>query len=119
MSPRKRSRPLPDSLAGTELVLVGGTGGLGAASTELLAGSGARLTIAYRSRQDRASAFEKFGRIIQSDITKVDDRRSLLDTAPELYGLVVFAGAPARAKSSEELESAMRLSIVLPPVPVA
>ncbi len=102
---------MPDSLEGRELVLVGGTGGLGAASTELLAETGARLTIAYRSRQDRAHAFERLGRIVQADITKAVDRRSLLDTAPELYGLVVFAGDPARAKSSEELEPAMRLSM--------
>jgi NAD(P)-dependent dehydrogenase (short-subunit alcohol dehydrogenase family) len=102
---------LPDSLEGRELVLVGGTGGLGSASTPLLAQTGARLTIAYRSRQDRAHAFEKFGRIIQADITRAAERRSLLDTAPELYGLVVFVGDPARAKGPEELESAMRLSL--------
>jgi NAD(P)-dependent dehydrogenase (short-subunit alcohol dehydrogenase family) len=102
---------LPDSLEGRELVLVGGTGGLGAVSTELLAETGACLTIAYRSRQDRAHAFEKVGRVIQADITKAADRRSLLDTAPELYGLVVFAGDPARAKSSEQLESAMQRSM--------
>jgi NAD(P)-dependent dehydrogenase (short-subunit alcohol dehydrogenase family) len=102
---------LPDSLAGREVALVGGSGGLGAASTELLGEAGARLTIAYRSRQDRASEFEKFGRIVQADITKADDRRRLLDASPEIYGLVVFAGDPARAKSSDELESAMRLSL--------
>ena len=102
---------MPDSLEGRELFVVGGTGGLGAASTALLAETGARLTIAYCSREDRAYAFKRFGRIIQADITKAGDRRSLLDTAPELYGLVVFAGDPARAKSSEELESAMHRSM--------
>jgi NAD(P)-dependent dehydrogenase (short-subunit alcohol dehydrogenase family) len=102
---------LPDSLAGRELVLVGGTGGLGAASTELLVEAGSRLTIGYRSRQDRAREFEKFGRIVQADITKAGDRRRLLDASPEIYGLVVFAGDPARARNSEELESAMRLSL--------
>jgi pteridine reductase len=102
---------LPDSLAGRELVLVGGTGGLGAASTELLAAAGARLTIAYRSRLDRAGEFDKFGRIVQADITDAGERRRLLDAVPELYGLAVFAGDPARAKSSDELESAMRLSL--------
>ena len=101
---------MPDSLAGRELVLVGGTGGLGAASTELLAEAGARLTIGYRSRQDRAAEFEKFGRIVQADITNAGDRRRLLDASPEIYGLVVFAGDPARAKVADELESAMRLS---------
>jgi NAD(P)-dependent dehydrogenase (short-subunit alcohol dehydrogenase family) len=101
---------LPDSLAGRELVLVGGTGGLGAASSELLANAGARLTIGYRSRQERAAEFEKFGRIVEADITKAGDRRRLLDASPEMYGLVIFAGDPARARSSDELESAMRLS---------
>jgi NAD(P)-dependent dehydrogenase (short-subunit alcohol dehydrogenase family) len=101
---------LPDSLAGREVALVGGSGGLGAASTELLADAGARLTIGYRSRQDRAGELEKFGKIIQADITKAGDRRRLLDASPEIYGLVVFAGDPARARSSDELEAAMRLS---------
>src|SRR6202035_1016454 len=31
--------------------------------------------------------------------------------SPEIYGLVVFAGDPARSRSSDELESAMRLSL--------
>jgi NAD(P)-dependent dehydrogenase (short-subunit alcohol dehydrogenase family) len=75
---------LPDPLEGRELVLVGGSGGLGAASTELLAATGARLTIAYRSRQDRARPFERFGQITQADITKAGDRRSLLGKREEL-----------------------------------
>ena len=102
---------MPDSMAGREVVLAGGTGGLGAASTELLAEVGARLTIGYRSRQDRAAEFEKFGRIVQADITAAGGRRKLLDASPEIYGLVVFAGDPARAKSADELESAMRFSL--------
>jgi NAD(P)-dependent dehydrogenase (short-subunit alcohol dehydrogenase family) len=102
---------LPDSLQGREVVLVGGTGGLGAASTELLAGAGARLTICYRSRQDRARELEKLGRIIQADITLREDRKKLLDSSPELYGLVVFAGDPARVASPEDLENAIRRSL--------
>ena len=102
---------MPDSLLDREIVLVGGAGGLGSASTELLAAEGARLVIGYRSRRDRALEFEKFGRVIQADITQADDRRRLLEAAPELYGLVVFAGDPARAKNAEELEPAMRRSM--------
>ncbi len=102
---------MPDSLAGREVVLVGGAGGVGAASTELLAAAGTRLTIGYRSRHDRARLFAEFGRIVQADITVDADRRRLLDAAPEIYGLVVFAGDPARAKSEEELEQAMRASL--------
>jgi NAD(P)-dependent dehydrogenase (short-subunit alcohol dehydrogenase family) len=102
---------LPDSLAGREVVLAGGAGGVGAASTELLAATGARLTIGYRSHHDRARAFAEFGRIVQGDITVDADRRRLLDAAPEIYGLVVFAGDPARAKNDQELEQAMRVSL--------
>jgi len=93
------------------MILVGGSGGLGAASTALLAAQGAVLIIAYRSNRERAQAFEKFGRVIETDITREEDRARLLDSAPELYGLVVFAGDPARAKTPEEMEAAMRRSM--------
>src|SRR5712692_5019466 len=108
---RRRSRRLSDSLEGRELILVGGSGGVGSASTELLAAAGARLIIGYRGNEARAREFEKFGRLVQADITRPEDRKTLLDAAGELYGLVIFAGNPARAKSSEELEAAMRLSL--------
>jgi NAD(P)-dependent dehydrogenase (short-subunit alcohol dehydrogenase family) len=93
------------------VLLVGGSGGLGAASTRLLAREGARLIVSYHSRRDRAFEFEPFAQLIQADITKAEDRRRLLDAAPQLYGLVVFAGDPARAKTPAELEAAMRRSM--------
>jgi len=93
------------------VLLVGGTGGLGAASTRLLAAEGARLIVAYRSNQDRAREFEKLGDLIQADITQAQDRKKLLDAAPDLYGLAVFAGDPARSKTPGELEAALRLSM--------
>jgi len=93
------------------VVLVGGAGGIGAASTELLAAEGARLTIGYRSRRDRATKLEKLGRIVQADITEAAGRRALLDAAPEIYGLVVFAGDPSRAATAADLEPAMRRSM--------
>ena len=102
---------MADSLEGRQVILVGGSGGVGSASTELLAGEGANLVIGYQSKQDRARAFEKFGRVVRADITRAEDRARLLDAAPELYGLVVFAGDPARAKSSGEIEAAMRRSM--------
>jgi 3-oxoacyl-[acyl-carrier protein] reductase len=102
---------LPDSLRGREIVVVGGTGGVGSASAELLAGEGARLVIGYRSRHDRAKEFEKLGRVVQADITRAEGRLALLDAAPEIYGMVIFAGDPARAATPEELEPAMRRSM--------
>jgi 3-oxoacyl-[acyl-carrier protein] reductase len=102
---------LPDSLRGREIILVGGSGGVGSASTELLAAEGAKLIIAYRSNRERARGFEKFGQVIEADITRAEERTILLDVAQELYGLVIFAGDPARAKTAEELEGAMRRSM--------
>jgi len=102
---------LADSLKGRQVIVVGGSGGVGAASTELLAGEGASLVIGYRSNVDRARGFEKYGCVVQADITIAEDRARLLDVASELYGLVIFAGDPARAKSSGEVETAMRRSM--------
>lgn len=102
---------MPDSLRGRQVLLTGGTGGLGAATTELLAAEQARLILSYRSRQDRAQPFEKFGQLIQADITRAEDRNRLLDAAEDLYGLVIFAGDPARAKNAGEFEAAARRSM--------
>ena len=74
----------------------------------MLAAEGARLVIGYRSRQDRARGLEKLGRIVRADITDPAGRGALLDAAPGMYGLVVFAGDPARAATPAELEPAMR-----------
>ena len=75
-------------------MLVGGAGGLGSATAELLAAEGARVAISSRSHGTRA------------DITKAADRKALLDSVPNLYGLVILAGVPARSEGEE----VMRLS---------
>lgn len=77
------------AIADLEILLVGGAGGLGSATAELLASEGARVVISSRHRGLRA------------DITKAADRKWLLDAVPELYGLVIFAGAPARGASED------------------
>lgn len=102
---------MADSLQGRQVILVGGSGGVGSASTELLAAAGASLVIGYHSNRDRAHPFEKLGRVIQADVTQAGERAKLLDAAPELYGLVVFAGDPARAKGAGDVEAAMRRSM--------
>lgn len=81
-------------IAGLEILLVGGAGGLGSASADLLKGEGANVTVSSRTHGIRA------------DITVADDRTRLLDAVPKLYGLVVFAGRPARG----EIAEAMRVS---------
>ena len=82
------------SIAGLEILLAGGAGGLGSASAELLKSEGAKVTVSSREHGLRA------------DITKAEDRKRMLDAVPKLYGLVVFAGSPARG----EMEEAMRIS---------
>lgn len=93
---------MSDTLRGREIVLAGGAGGIGSAIADLLAAEGARVIVSYRS-QPRPGA-------IQADITASADRKRLLDAAPQLYGLVVLAGEPARVRDASELEEAMRRS---------
>jgi NAD(P)-dependent dehydrogenase (short-subunit alcohol dehydrogenase family) len=77
-----------------EVLLVGGAGGLGSATSDLLKSQGANVIVSSRTHGIRA------------DITVADDRKRLLDALPKLYGLVVFTGSPARG----EIEDAMRIS---------
>ena len=96
-----------ESLRGREIVLAGGTGGIGSAAVELLASEGARLVVSYRSNADRAARFRDVADVVQADLTCPDDRRNLLDLASELYGLVVFTGDPARVTEPSAIEGAM------------
>jgi len=86
--------PERSSIAGLEFLVVGGAGGLGSVTSELLKAEGARVTISSRDHGQCA------------DITKAEDRARMLDAVPNLYGLVVFAGTPARG----EIQEAMRIS---------
>jgi 3-oxoacyl-[acyl-carrier protein] reductase len=96
---------LADTLQGREIVLAGGSGGLGSAVSELLAAEGARLVVSYRANRERA---ERLGtQIVQADLSIEADRRRLLDAAPQIYGLVVFAGDPARVAAGADPHDAM------------
>jgi NAD(P)-dependent dehydrogenase (short-subunit alcohol dehydrogenase family) len=92
------------------VVLAGGSGGLGSATAELLAAEGARLVVSYRSDAARAARLGRIAQLVQADLSSADDRKRLLDAAPGLYGLVVFAGNPSRVASPGQLAEAMRLS---------
>ena len=76
-------------LEGLRVLLVGGAGGLGAATAHLLRTEGADVIISSRSHGTRA------------DITKHEDRARLLDSVTGLYGLVLFAGNPARGSGED------------------
>ncbi len=97
-------------LNGLEIVLAGGSGGLGSEAAKLLARDGARLFVSYCHNKGRAVELEREIsstpnaeiKIIRADITKPADRTRLLDSAPNLYGLVVLTGIPARGAEDWE-----------------
>jgi 3-oxoacyl-[acyl-carrier protein] reductase len=97
---------MPDSLEGREVVLAGGSGGIGSVVADGLLAEGAKLIVSYRSNAERAARFNA----IQADLTVDADRTRLLNSAPQLYGLVVFAGDPARVSDPTQTEAAMQRS---------
>jgi len=87
---------MSDSLRGRQIVLAGGTGGLGAETARLLAAEGACVFASYRSDAARASELAGIATLVQADITLAADRARLLAAASSLYALVVFSGLAAR-----------------------
>jgi len=93
-----------------DIVLAGGSGGLGAAAARLLsADAGVRLVIGYRRNRERALALGEA--VAEADLTVAAGRTGLLDAAPELWGLVVFAGEPSRVADAELMEQVSRQSL--------
>lgn len=97
---------MKSSLQGREMILAGGTGGLGSATANLLAKEGANLILSYRGNHERAEQVAAQVRasgngagsaqVIQADLANDEDRRVLLEGASELYGLVILTGDPSR-----------------------
>lgn len=90
------------SLKGREIILAGGTGGLGAAAAALLAEEGATLILSYRANHERAERIGRNARVVQADLGNEEERTILLEAAPELYGLVILTGDPSRGANLEE-----------------
>jgi NAD(P)-dependent dehydrogenase (short-subunit alcohol dehydrogenase family) len=97
-----------NQLAGKTIVVAGGTGGLGAATTMLLAREGAHLIIGYRKNRVRATKLSdgiarQFGakaQLIEGEIASAEVRRKYLEavknTGAPLAAAVIFPGDPAR-----------------------
>jgi 3-oxoacyl-[acyl-carrier protein] reductase len=100
-----------ESLRGKQIVLAGGTGGLGSAAAELLLDEGASLVLGYKSNEERAAGWRDRASVVKADLAEADSRARLLDAAPELYGLVVFSGDPARVGDPSQFEAAARRSM--------
>jgi 3-oxoacyl-[acyl-carrier protein] reductase len=101
---------MAEALRGREIVLAGGAGGLGSRTAEMLEAEGARLVISYRSNAERAGRWRDRACVVQADLAKAEDRRRLLDAASALYGLVVFAGDPARVTDPAQIEQELARS---------
>ena len=105
-------------LSGRVILLAGGTGGLGAATAKLLAAEGARLVIGYSENDERAARLrEACGEqtiLCRADIRAAEGRQTLLDAAPELYGLVSFVGDPARGAEEETLRRSTEINFLAP-----
>jgi 3-oxoacyl-[acyl-carrier protein] reductase len=93
-----------------EIVLAGGAGGLGSVSARMLANEGARVVASYKSNRERAEQLRGVAKLVQADFSKAADRTRLLDAAPDIYGLVIFAGSPVRVSDPSQLESALAAS---------
>lgn len=110
------------SLAGRSIALAGGTGGLGAATAALLTRDGAKLALGYQANTERAEALARalpgYGpgaaTLCRSDITTEAGRTALLDATPELYGLAVFVGDPARGADEATLRASLEINYLAP-----
>ncbi len=91
-----------ETLRGREIILAGGTGGLGSTAAELLAQEGANLILSYRANHERAERVGRNHHVFQADLASEEDRNALLDSASELYGLVILTGDPARGSNLAE-----------------
>ena len=83
---------------------------MGSAALVLLSDEGAKLVVSYLGNAARAEQYSSKAAVCQADLAKPADRATLLDAAPDLYGLVVFSGVPARVKNPAEQQEAMLLS---------
>jgi NAD(P)-dependent dehydrogenase (short-subunit alcohol dehydrogenase family) len=96
------------TLAGKTVVIAGGTGGLGAATTALLLREGAHLIVGYRKNRERAAKLsnameEQYGanlELLEGDIASPEVRRKCVEAcrmaAGPLAGVAIFPGDPAR-----------------------
>jgi NAD(P)-dependent dehydrogenase (short-subunit alcohol dehydrogenase family) len=94
-------------LAGRVVIVAGGAGGLGAATTMLLARERVKLVVGFRSNRARAEALRAAVAVqtgetislVEGDLLLPEVRRAYLETAASLgplEGAAIFPGDPAR-----------------------
>ena len=108
-------------LAGRVVIVAGGTGGLGAATTVLLAREGAKLVVGFRSNRGRAEALRdavagQTGEtiaLVEGDLALPEVRHAYLEAAANLgplEGGAIFPGDPARVRWEDLDAAALRSS---------
>jgi NAD(P)-dependent dehydrogenase (short-subunit alcohol dehydrogenase family) len=110
-------------LAGRTILIAGGSGGLGSATSALLAHDGASVVIGCRKDHNRADALKQVleagykvtVRLVEGDIADPVARASYIEAADSigdgLYGFVCFTGDPARVKFDEVTDRDMQDSM--------
>jgi NAD(P)-dependent dehydrogenase (short-subunit alcohol dehydrogenase family) len=117
-------------LAGRVALVAGGTGGLGSATTALLARDGATVVAGYRGNRNRAEALKQALEarykatiyLVEGDISDPFVRARYIQAANEigdgLYALACFPGDPARVKfedvTDDEMQDSMRKNYIAP-----
>src|ERR1051326_5879880 len=96
--------PPGSALKGSEIVLAGGSGGLGSALASLLISEGARLVLSYCHNAERAARWSDRATVLQADLASAAHRARLLDAARTLYAVVVLTGDPARVPDPANVE---------------
>src|ERR1043166_4964228 len=106
------------NLAGRVVLVAGGTGGLGSAVVPMLAAEGVRVVIGYANNAAQAERLRlecgAAAVACRADICSEEGRRALLDAAPELYGLVVMAGDPARGSDENTIRRSVEINFLAP-----
>src|SRR5205823_8077772 len=74
---------------------------------------GARAVVSYRHNRERAERWAGQADVVQADLASEADRTRLLDAAPSVYGLVVFAGDPVRDRDMARSHEANYLGPIL------
>jgi NAD(P)-dependent dehydrogenase (short-subunit alcohol dehydrogenase family) len=114
-----------ETLRGRVIVLAGGAGGLGAATAALLVSEGAIVVAGYRKNREHATrmkeALKFYGdgkvELCRADIREAKGRDKLLAAGKRLgplFGLVVFAGDPARGDTEEVFRSSLEINYLAP-----
>jgi 3-oxoacyl-[acyl-carrier protein] reductase len=113
------------ALKGKNLLVAGGTGGLGRAVVALLARDGANLLVGFKDNRDRALELQKSLQtahgveigIVGGDISTAEGRSQYLKAVREmegaLYGLVCLTGDPARVKFDQATDQDIQDSMAV------